>query len=59
MPLNINISKEIDKDKWKNKYFRDNPIHVYVNKVDYERGYVETFTILFQGNFSFTFRAYN
>lgn len=59
MPIEVSISKEIEKDKWKNKYFRDNPIFVFVNKVDYERGYVKTFTLLFQGNFSFTFRAFN
>ena len=47
MPIEISISKEIEKDKWKNKYFRDNPIFVFVNKVDYERGFVKTFTLLF------------
>ena len=45
-----------ENDKWMNKYFRNSAVHVFVNKVDKDSGFTISFTLLFENNFSMTFR---
>ena len=46
-------------DKWRNKYLRNCAVHVVVSKQDAVTGYPTSFTLLFENNFSMTFRSYS
>ena len=48
-----------ENDKWRNKYLRNSALHVIVSSQDEETGYVKSFTLLFENNFSCTFRSYS
>ena len=40
---------------WNKRYRRNETLHVIVGKRDSERGHTNSFTLLFQNGFSFTF----
>ena len=52
---------EIDKDftdgvtRWRNRYLRDCPVHIRPNRRNTESGVTESFTLLAENEFAFTF----
>lgn len=54
--INLTVDEDFaGLEKWRNRYLRDAPIHIHPNRRNRQTGYTESFTILAENNFSFTF----